>query len=63
MYIITLLRIRHFHKKVLLVIECENHGVSVECIEQCMADIINAFVNDVMIAIGSDNMRYLCKKI
>lgn len=48
-----------FSQKAYLAMQCQVHGVSVESVEQSMANIINGVVN----AIGSETMRYLCKRM
>lgn len=52
-----------FSQKASLALQCQIHRVSVESVEQSMANIINGVVNAMIDVAGSENMRYLCKKM
>lgn len=50
-------------QKAYLALQCQIHGVSVESVEKSMANIINGVINSMINTIGSENMRYLCKRM
>lgn len=52
-----------FSQKAFLVLQCQIHGVSVESVEKSMANIVNGVINPMINTVGSENMRYLCKRM
>lgn len=52
-----------FFQKAYLALQCQIHGVSVESMEQSMANILNGVINSMVNTVGSENMRYLCKRM
>lgn len=52
-----------FFQKTYLALQCQIHGVSVKSVEQSMANTINAVMNSMVNTVGSENMRYLCKRM
>lgn len=46
-------------QKAYLVFQCELYGISIEEMEQSIANVVNGITN----VLSSDNMRYLCKRM